>query len=422
MRVQKCKGTRDLSPQEMAVFRFIEGAFRECCLKWGYQEVRTPTIEYLHLFTSTGTLTPSMLGKVYSFLDWDGWSGERVVLRPDGTIPVARFYIDEMSEKALAKLFYIASVFIFEETGKETRERWQCGAELIGAGSTAADVELIILALETLRSLGLTGVEIRLSHAGLIRALLARLGVSPDEQVKLFDQILDGDTAALAKMKQGKAEPGHALSLLLDQTGKSAGFLKNLGTLFSNKTPELERSLHELINIVELLDALGYQYTIDISSGRGFEYYTGLIFQLFTGKEKIGGGGRYDALIPLMGGADTPASGFALYLDHLMNQVKPAPNTMTAKPEILISTEPDRPETLKEGFALANRLHRDGYLAEINLGNHEPSNFKWLLNIQSRQPRIILTDRVKNQKFEAKDTNEVLTLLGEKRVDKDSAT
>ena len=87
MRVQKCKGTCDLSTEEMRRFRLIEGAFRESCVKWGYQEVRTPTIEYLHLFTSTGTLTPSTLGKVYSFLDWDGWSGERVVLRPEGTIP-----------------------------------------------------------------------------------------------------------------------------------------------------------------------------------------------------------------------------------------------------------------------------------------------------------------------------------------------
>ena len=93
MRVQRCKGTRDLSPEEMARFRLIEGAFRDCCLKWGYEEVRTPTLEYLHLFTSTGTLTPSRLNKVYSFLDWDGWSGERVVLRPDGTIPVARLYV-----------------------------------------------------------------------------------------------------------------------------------------------------------------------------------------------------------------------------------------------------------------------------------------------------------------------------------------
>ncbi len=96
MRVQRCKGTRDLSPAEMSRFRLIEGAFRDCCLAGGYREVRTPTLEYLHLFTSTGTLTPGTLGKVYSFLDWDGWSGERVVLRPDATIPVARAYVEAM--------------------------------------------------------------------------------------------------------------------------------------------------------------------------------------------------------------------------------------------------------------------------------------------------------------------------------------
>ena len=105
MRVQRCKGTRDLSPGDMENFRLIEGVFRGSCRKWGYEEVRTPTLEYLHLFTTTGTLTPGMLSKVYSFLDWDGWSGERVVLRPDGTIPVVRLYIDSMAEKKLAKLF-----------------------------------------------------------------------------------------------------------------------------------------------------------------------------------------------------------------------------------------------------------------------------------------------------------------------------
>ena len=91
MRVQKCKGTCDLSTEEMRRFRFIEGAFRNSCGKWGYQEVRTPTIEYMHLFTSTGTLTPGKLSKVYSFLDWDGWSGERVVLRPESTIPLSDY-------------------------------------------------------------------------------------------------------------------------------------------------------------------------------------------------------------------------------------------------------------------------------------------------------------------------------------------
>src|SRR3989304_7667712 len=77
MRVLRCKGTQDMLPQDMARFRQVERIFRECCLGWGYQEVRTPVLEYLPLFTSVGTLTPEMLGRVYSFLDWGGWSGER---------------------------------------------------------------------------------------------------------------------------------------------------------------------------------------------------------------------------------------------------------------------------------------------------------------------------------------------------------
>src|SRR3970040_1133113 len=107
MRVQRSKGTQDLSPGEMRRFRLIEGVFRDCCLKWGYEEVRTPTIEYLHLFTSAGTLTPSRLSRVYSFLDWDGWSGERVVLRPDGTIPIARLSMEAQTEAHLARVLYI---------------------------------------------------------------------------------------------------------------------------------------------------------------------------------------------------------------------------------------------------------------------------------------------------------------------------
>ncbi len=132
MQNQRCKGMQDLLSKDMLRFRHIEDVFRACCLGWNYQEVRTPTLEYLHLFTATGTLTPSKLGKVYSFLDWDGWSGERVVLRPDGTIPVARLYIDNLSGQELTRLFYVTNIFAFEETGRESRERWQCGAEFLG--------------------------------------------------------------------------------------------------------------------------------------------------------------------------------------------------------------------------------------------------------------------------------------------------
>ncbi|MBI2328858.1 MAG: ATP phosphoribosyltransferase regulatory subunit, partial [Chloroflexi bacterium] len=364
MRAQRCKGTRDLSPEEMRRFRLIEEVFRAGCLKWGYEEVRTPTLEYLHLFTSTGTLTPSRLHKVYSFLDWDGWSGERVVLRPDGTIPIARLYIDTMAEKELAKLFYVTNVFSFEETGEESRERWQCGAELVGAGSAIADIELVILALEVLKKLGLEDVELRLSHADLIRALLVKFGLGHGEQDELFDRILDGDAAALSRLKPERPELARALTTLLDLRGKSSGFLKNVKALFNQDLPELKPALDNFISIVDLLESLGCHYQIDITSGRGFEYYTGVIFQLFAGEEHIGGGGRYDALIPLMGGKDIPASGFALYLDHLMKLIKTETLAKPPAQRILIKAGA-KGSVLKEAFSLAGCLHEAGYAAEV---------------------------------------------------------
>jgi len=407
MRVRKSKGTRDLLPDEMRRFRFIEGIFRDTCLKWDYQEIRTPTIEYLHLFTSTGTLTPGTLSKVYSFLDWDGWSGERVVLRPDGTIPVARLYIDNLSNQKLVRLFYVTNIFIFEETGKETREKWQCGAELIGPGSPVSDVELITIALETLRKAGIENIEVKLSHAGLIRALLAGFGLSAEEQGEVFDQILDGDVAVLSRLRARTPELVRLLTPLLDLKGESSGFLKNLRVLFDHTLPEFKPSLENFAGITDLLTAMGQKYEIDIGSGRGFEYYTGVIFQLFVNDMKVGGGGRYDALIPQMGGKNAPASGFALYLDPLMSMVKLAEKT----PERITVTIEDG-ET--SAFGAVKRLHEAGFIATIGTGA-EKKPYGWRLIIRKSKPRFTVTDRTGRSKRETDNLDEVLRWLGGKR-------
>jgi len=392
-------------------FRLIEKAFRDCCLKWGYDEVRTPTLEYLHLFTSTGTLTPGMLGRVYSFLDWDGWSGERVVLRPDGTIPITRLYIDSMADKGLAKLFYVSNVFTFEGTGKKTREKWQCGVELIGVSSPLADVELITLSLEILKRLKLTDIELRLSHAGLIKALLQKLELSPDEQTRIFDQILDGDEEAFARIMRARPELEKTLSPLFGLKGKSSGFLKNLKAVLTRDLAGLEHYIDDFISIATLLEVLGYDYQIDIASARGFEYYTGMTFQLYTGGERIGGGGRYDALIPLMGGGDIPASGFALYLDRLMNMVRPGTSAEPLAQRILIRVESG---VVKEGSQVARSLREAGCVVELDLGGRELADFRWTLDVQRTAPVFVLTDLVEHKKFEVQTTNEVLALLAEK--------
>jgi histidyl-tRNA synthetase len=408
MKIQKCKGMRDLSPAEMAVFRLVESACRDCCLKWGYGEVRTPTIEYLHLFTSAGTLTPGRLGKVYSFLDWDGWSGERVVLRPDGTIPVARLYTESLQEHGLARLFYAANIFIFEEDAANTRERWQCGAELIGAGSTLADAELISLCLEVLKTLGIRGVTLRLSHAGLVRALLAKLGLSHEERDRLFDRILDGDAAALKEAGRKDPETIAALRPLLGLKGRSPGFLRNQRAALASGLPEIGPPLDDFLKTVAVLDELGIRYRIDVASGAGFEYYTGVIFQVYAGGEHVGGGGRYDALIPSMGGKDVPASGFALYIDSLMGLVRP--ETLQKAPPERVLVRPKSDKTVREAFEAAAALREAGYIAELDLDGGNPAP-RWTLEVGPAS--LTLSDRARSRRYDVKTVREALTGMEE---------
>jgi histidyl-tRNA synthetase len=411
MKVQRCKGMRDLLPAEMATFRLIEGTCRDCCSRWGYQEVRTPTIEYLHLFTSAGTLTPGMLGKVYSFLDWDGWSGERVVLRPDGTIPVARLYTENLEAGGLARLFYATNLFIFEETGGKSRERWQCGAELIGVGSAIADTELIELSLEVLKKLGLKDIELRLSHAGLMKALLEKLGLNPEEQHRLFDQIMDGDVETLASIGRDNPDFESTLLPLLSLKGQSPGFLTNQRAILAQSMPEVRPHLDNFLEIVDLLDTLGCRYQIDIASGAGFEYYTGVIFQFIINGEKIGGGGRYDALIPSMGGGDVPASGFALYIDRLIELLTTEATTPAVSPGIMVRPDTGDNKVVKEAFRTAASLRQAGYIVALDLGEPEADGFRWIIEVKTEAPVFSLSDVVSSRRFDVPTIGEVLKLL-----------
>jgi len=405
---QKCKGARDLLPQDMERFHAIEETFRRACLGWGYQEVKTPTLEYLHLFTAAGTLTPGMLSKVYSFLDWDGWSGERVVLRPDGTIPVGRLYIENLVKKRIAKLFYITNVFVFEETGKENREKWQCGAEFLGSSIPAADVEIILLAIDIVRSLGIRDIELKLSHAGLLNALLEDLKLAPEEKSELLGQIQNGNWKALVQDKASNAEANRILSLLLDLRGKSSGFLQNLKAL-PQISQEAKSQVDKFTAITSLLDALGCKYQIDISSTKGFEYYTGLCFQLAIGQKKLGSGGRYDNLITLIGGKDTPACGFALYLDTLMSLIPV--ETKWKDEKVLIRSKSMDTGVVSVGFQVASFLREAGHVAELDFSNRQ-SDCRWVITIEEKPSTFTITDQFQNTNRVTSSMSEIVNILG----------
>ncbi len=352
-----------------------------------------------------------MLSKVYSFLDWNGWSGERVVLRPDGTIPAARLYIENMVQSGVAKLFYVENMFSFEETGRESRERWQCGVELVGSASPSADVELIMLALEVMAQLGLDEVRLQLSHAGLIRTLLRELGLAPAEQSRMFDQIMDGRTReVLAQIIADNPQFKEPLSMLFDLQGNSAGFLHNLRLPLARISSRLEASLDNFISIAQLLTDLGCSYQIDMSSGRGFEYYTGILFQFRVAEHRVGGGGRYDDLIPLMAGGDISASGFALDVDHLMILAKDWANTYAG---VLIRNLDDTIGTEKLSFGIAALLRKKGYLADRLQGNVAAARHRWILSIRDEGDRatFLLTDQRNGMATQLDSPAEILGIL-----------
>ncbi len=408
--MQRCKGSHDLLPENMMRFRYVEDIFRKCCLEWGYSEIRTPTLEYLRLFTSAGTLTSNMLHRLYSFLDWDGWSGERVVLRPEGTIPAVRLYIENMSQQEQAKLFYVENIFSFEETGKDSRERWQGGFELVGSREPTADAEVILLACEILRRLGIDGVELHLSHAGFLKALLG-------EQYHDLDEFPNGDTQALQQILAANPQLTQALResdssfLLFNLRGRSAGFLQNLKSSLGTVDPGIESSLDNFIMVTELLSAAGVDYQIDFSSSKGFEYYTGTLFHFHLGRELLGGGGRYDNLIPLLGGQDKAAVGFALYIDQVIRFLLDEVTNTTA--QILATGNIDTPAGWKRIIEMARLLREAGYTVDIDQGYGSVTHYRWIMRLQSEnyEATFSVTDQLTGEKVMTNSVGKILETL-----------
>jgi histidyl-tRNA synthetase len=299
----------------MRRFRHVERRFLEVTEAAGYAEIRTPTIEPLHLFTATGSLSPQLLDRVYSFLDWDGWSGERVVLRPDSTVPAARWY-ERSSEGGPARLSYVQPVYRFVP-GDSEREQWQCGVELFGLGAPEADCELLLLARDFMAALGVDAPRFELSHAGLMHGVLAAAGLDAAEQIAAYDRLLDGDQSVTAELAAQHPAGAPALRLLFDVHGSTAGYLANLRAALLPVVPRAEAALGELELAANALDAAGCSYRFVPGTARNFEYYTGLTFRLLANHAECLAGGRYDGLAEAIGGRLVPACGFGADLLRL---------------------------------------------------------------------------------------------------------
>ena len=314
-------GMRDFGPAEMRRFRVIERRFLDSVESSGYLEIRTPTIEPLHLYTAAGTLSPQALERVYSFLDWDGWSGERIVLRPDATVAAARWYVDAARAGApsTARVAYVAPVYRFAVDGD--REVWQCGVELFGPAAAEGDAELLGLAATFIRGLGATDATVDLAHAGLVRAAFAAAGLTAAQQTEAYDLILEGDAGVTERLAQAHPDQATSLRLLAGVDGASAGYVQNLRAAMIASVPAAAGPLDDLARAATALDGAGVQYRVLAATARNFEYYSGVTFRFQQGAgaeaRTLLAGGRYDGLTQTLGGAPAPACGWGADLMRL---------------------------------------------------------------------------------------------------------
>jgi histidyl-tRNA synthetase len=350
----RSRGMRDLLPADMRAFRRVEDAFREAASRWGYAELRTPTIEPYSLFTTAGALTPQMLSRVYSFLDWDGWSGERVVLRPDSTIPVARA-VAEAGLPLPQRLFYVQNVFRFS-TAEVDREEWQFGLEYLEAPAILGDAEVSLVACETLSALGLEPV-VRLSHAGILRTLVeATCAGDRVAGQALFDRVATNGLGSAIAEFAAHAGAGALVEVAVRGPGGLA-LIDNLAGLAQSMLPAAVGPLDDLRTVAHALAGTGLRVEVDPAMVRDFEYYTGTIFEFVSGGGSWGGGGRYTPA-----GVEGPASacGAALYAAPLAIAMAP-----TTRPAVVVAVTPVSSADVGRALTVARELHRGGVPAAL---------------------------------------------------------
>jgi histidyl-tRNA synthetase len=246
-----------------------------------------------------------------------------------------------------------------------------------------------------------------------VKALLKEFKLSPGEEAKMTNRILEGNWQALTKVKSTNSEIDRLIASLLGLKGKSSSFLHNIRASFPKASQDFKSSLEDFINIATLLDNLGCGYEIDIAAIHGFEYYTGICFQFLAAGERIGGGGRYDSLVPLMNGKDIPACGFALYADPIMKSL-PLEKEKKGEPGILVQGKELTPEIVKACFAVAESLRDAGHPAELDFAGREESNYRWVVLVSGKEPSpFVLTDRIQKRQRDAASMAEILKVVSE---------
>ncbi len=309
--IQKPKGTKDWLPEDSYKWQYFEKVTANALKNYGFKEIRVPVFEYTELFQrSVGETTDVVQKEMYTFEDKGGRS---ITLRPEGTAGAVRAFLEHglFNEGLPQKIFYLTSCYRYEKPqAGRLREFHQFGVECFGAGSPAADAEVISLANEVFNYLGINNLSLEINSIGCPECR--------KHYHKALKEYFEAYKSDLCETCLGRLDR-NPMRILDCKSPVCSGIAEKAPTVIEFLCDDCKAHFE---SVKKYLDAMNIEYTVNPQIVRGLDYYTRTVFE-FVSKEigaqgTVCGGGRYDGLIAEMGGNPLPACGFGMGLERLL--------------------------------------------------------------------------------------------------------
>lgn len=355
--LQKPKGTRDILPEESYKWQDLEAKVKKVLDSYNFKEIRVPVFEHTELFQrGVGETTDVVQKEMYTFNDKGGRS---ITLRPEGTAGAVRAYLENGmgSLPSPVKLWYNMGMYRYENVQKgRLREFHQIGVEVIGSGSYLADTDVILLGKDIFDSLNIPNIKLTINSIGCPKCRA--------EYQKVLREFIGKNLDAYCDTCKTRFEKNPMR--ILDCKEKRCKEL-NVGApmMIDYLCDECKEHFE---NVKSMLNTAGVKFEIDPSIVRGLDYYTKTVFEFIDEKSGLTalGGGRYDGLVEEFGGPVTPAVGFAIGIERLMEMYNENnPEVEDKKPDLYILSMGNLEN--KKALELTNALRKDGFIIEKDI-------------------------------------------------------
>ena len=400
MKVQIPRGTQDILPEQAAVWQYIENVARDLCRRYQYNEIRTPIFEHTEVFTrGVGETTDIVQKEMYTFND----RGDRsLTLRPEGTAAVVRSFVENKMfgwANQPVKLFYNGPMFRYErpQAGR-FRQFVQFGVEALGAADPAIDAEVISLAMNLYKQLGLQKLTLVINSLGDKESRTNhREALISHFQPHIHEFCSDC---------QNRLEK-NPLRILDCKKDRDHELMKTAPSILDYLN---EDSKNYFEKVLKHLDDMEISYTVDSTLVRGLDYYNHTAFEIMSSAEGFGaittlcGGGRYNGLVEDFGGPETPGIGFALSVERLIAALDAEGITLPIEKQSDLYVVALGDAAKDYSVKLVNEVRQHGFSADKDYGNRKiKAQFKAADRVNARFVAVLGDDELSNNKITLKD-------------------